>query len=146
VQKHLVVLPVFYHGVVVVETKKNEVDFDENVMVVESVVIANYRFGMEVMMVEHLIDNFDLDSDRLLLLPGACIKGGFGKTGFGSRRKMIYEIFFYGKKQNNILIFGILGSVFGFAVTSCDDDFLGIRNNEVTEVGGANGLLVVPVD
>jgi len=39
------------------------------------------------------------------------------------------------------------GSVFGFVVTSCDDDFLGIRNNEVTEVGGGgNGLLFVPVD
>jgi hypothetical protein len=38
------------------------------------------------------------------------------------------------------------GSIFGLTVTSCDDDFLGIRNNEVTEVGGANGLLFVPVD
>jgi hypothetical protein len=40
----------------------------------------------------------------------------------------------------------IPGSVFGLVATSCDDDFLGIRNNEVTEVAGANGLLVVPVD
>ncbi len=30
--------------------------------------------------------------------------------------------------------------------TSWEDDFLGIRNNGVTEVGGANGLFVVPVD
>lgn len=38
------------------------------------------------------------------------------------------------------------GSVFGFVVTSCDDDFLGIRNDEVREVGGGNRLLFVPVD
>jgi hypothetical protein len=31
--------------------------------------------------------------NRLLLLPGVDNIGGFGKTGFGSRKKMIYEIF-----------------------------------------------------
>jgi len=31
-------------------------------------------------------------------------------------------------------------------VTSCDDDFLGIRNNPATEGEGANGLFVAPVD
>jgi hypothetical protein len=46
---------VLYHVVVVVETKMNELDFGENV-VVESVVIANYRFEMDVMMDEHLIE------------------------------------------------------------------------------------------
>src|SRR5690242_14417884 len=52
------------------------------------------------------------------------------------------------KKKNKILLLVVLVSVFGFVVTSCDDDFLGIRNNEVTAVGGggANGLFVVPVD
>jgi hypothetical protein len=50
-----VVLQVFVHVVVVVETKKNEDDFDENVMVAESVVIANYRLVREVMMVEYLV-------------------------------------------------------------------------------------------
>jgi hypothetical protein len=50
---------VFVHVVVVVETKKNEDDFDENVMVAESVVIANYRLVREVMMVEYLIGNID---------------------------------------------------------------------------------------
>lgn len=38
------------------------------------------------------------------------------------------------------------GSVFGLGVTSCDDDFLGIRNDDVTEFVGANGLFVVPID
>lgn len=45
----------FVHVVVVVETKKNEDDFDENVMVAELVVIANYRLVREVMMVEYLV-------------------------------------------------------------------------------------------
>jgi len=55
-------------------------------MVVESVVIANYRFGMEVMMVEHLLDKLDLfrDFNRFLLLPGAGNIGAFGTTGFVS--------------------------------------------------------------
>jgi len=72
--------------VLAVETRKNVVDFDENVMVVESVVIANYRFEMEVRMVEHLLDNLDLfrDFNRLLLLPGAGNIGAFGTTGFVS--------------------------------------------------------------
>jgi hypothetical protein len=46
---------VFVHVVAVVETKKNEDDFDENVMVAELVVIANYRLVREVMMVEYLV-------------------------------------------------------------------------------------------
>jgi len=37
------------------------------------------------------------------------------------------------------------GSIFGFVVTSWDDDFLGIRNNEFTE-GCGIGLFAVPVD
>ncbi len=47
------------------------------------------------MMVEYLIGNIDwfIDLNRLLLLPGVDNIGGFGKTGFGSRKKMIYEIF-----------------------------------------------------
>ena len=39
------------------------------------------------------------------------------------------------------------GSVLGLVVTSCEDDFLGIRNKEVT--GGedvANGLVIGAVD
>jgi hypothetical protein len=44
------------------------------------------------------------------------------------------------------LLFVVPGSVFGFVVTSCDDDFLGIRNNPATEGEGANGLFVVPAD
>ncbi len=61
VQKHWVVLQVFDHEVAVVETRMNEVELDENVMVVvEWVVIANYRFEMEVMMVEYLRDPLDL--------------------------------------------------------------------------------------
>ncbi len=48
--------------------------------------------------------------------------------------------------NNILLLVGVVGSVFGFVVTSCDDDFLGIRNNEVTEVAGANGLFAVVVD
>jgi hypothetical protein len=40
------------------------------------------------------------------------------------------------------------GSVFGFVVTSWDDVFFGIRNDEVILVvgGGANGLFVIPAD
>ncbi len=61
VQKHWVVLQVLDHEMVVVETRMNEVELDENVMVVvEWVVIANYRFEMEVMMVEYLRDPLDL--------------------------------------------------------------------------------------
>jgi hypothetical protein len=51
------VCQVLYHVVVVVETKMNELDFGENV-VAESVVIANYRFEMEVMMDELLMKEY----------------------------------------------------------------------------------------
>ena len=45
------------------------------------------------------------------------------------------------------LVFGTVGSVFGLVATSCEDDFLGIRNNEVTEGEDvANGLAVGPAD
>jgi len=56
------------------------------------------------------------------------------------------EIIKYFLIKINILLLVVPGSIFGLVVTSCDDDFLGIRNNDVTEVGGANGLLFVPVD
>ena len=55
------------------------------------------------------------------------------------------KCFFIYNKHDNILLLVVPGSIFGFVVTSCDDDFLGIRNNEFTE-GGATGLFVVPVD
>jgi len=68
VQKHWVVLQVFDHEVVVVETRMNEVELDENVMVVvEWVVIANYRFEMEVMMVEYLRDPLDLRLESIII-------------------------------------------------------------------------------
>lgn len=38
------------------------------------------------------------------------------------------------------------GSVFGFVVMSCDDDFFGIRNNALTGLACANGLVDVLVD
>ncbi len=68
VQKHWVVLQVFDHEVAVVETRMNEVELDENVMVVvEWVVIANYRFEMEVMMVEYLRDPLDLRLESIII-------------------------------------------------------------------------------
>jgi hypothetical protein len=50
-------------------------------------------------------------------------------------------------KTGNILLLIVLGSDFGFAVTSCDEDFLGIRNEGASVFGGASRLLfAVAVD
>ena len=51
--------------------------------------------------------------------------------------------------NKNVLLFVaavVPGSIFGFVVTSCDDDFLGIRNNAATEDEDANGLFGVADD
>lgn len=51
------------------------------------------------------------------------------------------------RKRRHVLVLGMTGSVLGLVVTSCEDDFLGIRNKEVTEGEDvANGLAVGAAD
>ncbi len=51
-----------------------------------------------------------------------------------------FGMIFFIEMNNNVLLVVVPGSIFGFAVTSCDDDFLGIRNNPATDDEDANGL------
>ena len=48
--------------------------------------------------------------------------------------------------RKDVLLVTVPGSIFGFAVTSCDEDFLGIRNGGTMAFGAISGFVVVPGD
>ena len=150
----------FDHVAVAAVTRKNAAVLGGSGMAAESVVIANYRSEMKAVVVDELLNIVYVDFiDRVRnILPGVGNNGVFDRPGLESEKRMraCCSLLFQTKK-NHILLLIVPGSVLGFAVTSCDDDFLGIRNcgggggaagvvAAAAAVAAAIGLLIVAAD
>ena len=94
-----------------------------------------------------LVNGFDGSVELLLL--GVGRRGALfsaelvseGDRHHGDERNSCKE-----SDRKDVLLFTVPGSIFGFTVTSCDEDFLGIRNVGMVAFGAARGFVIVPGD
>ena len=91
---------------------------------------------------EGLVIGFDRSVG--LLGPGVGRRGALLRIGLASRKSPSNVIKI--NNQIHLLLLTVPGSIFGLNVTSCEEDFLGIRNAGVMVFGAGKAFAVVPVD